>query len=151
MVIGDVEIGAQTSIWYGCVLRGDVHRIRVGARSNLQDHCIVHVTKGRFAAEIGDEVTAGHRATIHGCQVRDGALIGIGAIVLDGAVVGEGAWIGAGAVVTPGSQIPARSIALGAPARVVRSLSDAELALQRERTLEYVKTALGHAAAEPSP
>ena len=151
MVIGDVEIGAQTSIWYGCVLRGDVHRIRVGARSNLQDHCIVHVTKGRFAAEIGDEVTAGHRATLHGCQIRDGALIGIGAIVLDGAVVGEGAWIGAGAVVTPGSQVPARTIALGAPARVVRPLSDVELALQRERTLEYVKTALGHAAAEPSP
>ncbi len=151
MLIGDVEIGAQTSIWYGCVVRADVHRIRVGARSNLQDHCIVHVTRDRFAAEIGDEVTAGHRAIIHGCQVRDGALIGIGAIVLDGAVVGEGAWVGAGAVVTPGSRIPDRTLALGTPARVIRAVSDEERAQQRELTLEYVKTALGHAAADPTP
>jgi len=79
-LVGDVEIGADSSVWYGCVLRGDVHRIRVGARSNLQDGCVVHVTAGRFAAEIGDEVTVGHRAVVHGCRVGDGALIGIGAV-----------------------------------------------------------------------
>ncbi len=146
--MGDVEIGADTSVWYGSVLRGDVHRIRVGARSNLQDHCIVHVTKDRFATEIGDEVTAGHRATIHGCQVRDGALVGIGAIVLDGAVIGEGALVAAGSVVTPGTHIPDRMVAVGTPARPVRPLSDDERALQRERTLEYVATARAHAAVD---
>lgn len=146
VVVGDVEIGAETTIWYAAVLRGDVHSIRVGARSNLQDHSVVHVTAGRFPTWIGDEVTVGHRAVVHGCVVRDRALVGIGASVLDGAEVGEGALVGAGAVVTPGSRIPARSLALGTPARVVRELSDEELRLQLERTLAYVETARLHAA-----
>ena len=96
VVVGDVEIGADSSLWYGSVLRGDVHGIRVGARSNLQDGCVLHVTRDRFACVLGDEVTVGHRAVVHGCRVGDGALIGIGAIVLDGAEVGAGALIGAG-------------------------------------------------------
>lgn len=145
VVVGDVVLGADVSIWYGVVLRGDVHEIRVGARTNIQDGAIVHVTMGRFGAYIGDEVTVGHRAVVHGCRVGDGALIGIGAIVLDGATVGEGAWVAAGAVVTPGAEIPARMLAVGTPARVVRPLTDEELAVQRERTLKYVETAREHA------
>jgi carbonic anhydrase/acetyltransferase-like protein (isoleucine patch superfamily) len=147
-VIGDVEIGPGSSVWYGTVVRGDVHAIRIGARTNLQDHAVLHVTRGRFGTRVGDEVTVGHRATVHGCVVGDGALIGIGAIVLDGAEIGEEALIGAGALVTPGTRIPARALTLGSPARVVRLLDDAERAEQRQRALEYVATARAHAAAE---
>jgi carbonic anhydrase/acetyltransferase-like protein (isoleucine patch superfamily) len=141
VVAGDVTIGADTSVWFGSVVRGDVHAIRIGARSNLQDHCVVHVTKDRFPAWIGDEVTIGHRATVHGCRVGDGALVGIGAVVLDGAEVGEEALVAAGAVVAPGAKVPPRHLVMGAPARVVRPLRDEELRRQRERALEYVETA----------
>lgn len=144
-VIGDVEIGPDSSIWYGVVLRGDVHHIRIGARSNVQDGTVVHVTKDRFPAWIGDEVTVGHRAVVHGCRVADGALIGIGALVLDGAEIGEEALVGAGAVVTPGTVVPPRTLVLGTPARAVRELDPGERALQRERTLGYVDTARRHA------
>lgn len=144
-MVGDVEIGPDTSVWYGAVLRGDVERIRVGARSNLQDGVIVHVTAGRFAAEIGDEVTVGHRAVVHGCRIGHGALIGIGAVVLDGAEVGEEALVAAGALVTPGTRLPAGTLALGTPARVARMLRPEERRAQRERALEYVRTARSHA------
>jgi len=144
-VAGDVTIGPDTSVWFGSVVRGDVHAIRIGARTNLQDHCVVHVTKDRFPAWIGDEVTVGHRATVHGCRVGDGALVGIAAVVLDGAEVGELALVGAGSLVPPGAKIPARHLALGVPARVVRPLRDDELRQQRERALEYVETARAYA------
>ena len=147
-LVGDVEIGAQSSVWYGSTLRGDVNVIRIGARTNLQDHCVVHVTRDRFACEVGDEVTVGHRAVVHGCRVDDGALIGIGAIVLDGAHVGEEALVGAGAVVSPGFTVPDGMLALGIPARVTRSLDADERALQRRRALEYVETAREHAEGE---
>jgi carbonic anhydrase/acetyltransferase-like protein (isoleucine patch superfamily) len=147
-LVGDVELGPDASVWYGCVLRGDVHRIRVGARSNVQDLSVVHVTRERFATEIGADVTVGHRAVVHGCWIGDGALIGIGAIILDGATVGEGAWIGAGAVVTPGTAIPPRMLALGAPARPVRAVGDTEFEEQLERTRRYVHTAREHALAQ---
>ena len=145
VVVGDVEIGEDSSIWYGAVIRGDVHQIRIGARTNIQDQATVHVTRGRFATSIGDEVTVGHRAVVHGCQIRAGALVGIGAIVLDGAEVGEGALVAAGAVVTPGSKIQDGQLAVGIPARGVRFLSDAERELQVQRTLGYVETARIHA------
>jgi carbonic anhydrase/acetyltransferase-like protein (isoleucine patch superfamily) len=151
VVVGDVVIGEDSSIWYGAVVRGDVERIRIGVRSNIQDQSTIHVTQDRHPAVIGDEVTVGHRAVVHGCTVEDRALIGIGAIVLDGAEVGEGALVGAGAVVTPGSVIPARTLALGTPARPVRQLEDEERRTQRERTLTYVETARSHAQADPSP
>lgn len=151
VVVGDVEIGPDCSIWYGVVIRGDVNQIRIGARTNIQDQSVVHVTKDRFATWIGDEVTVGHRAVVHGCHVGDGALIGIGAIVLDGAEVGEGALVGAGSVVTPGARIPARTLALGTPARVVRALRDDEQRDQRARTLTYVETARQHALASGGP
>jgi len=147
IVVGDVEVGEDSSIWYGCVLRGDVEAIRIGARSNVQDGSVLHVTRGRFACVVGDEVTIGHRAVVHGCVIGDGALVGIGATVLDGATVGEGALIGAGSVVTPGTSI-SPNIAMGTPAHEVRPLSDTERDEQRARTLHYVETARLHAAAE---
>jgi len=150
VVVGDVDLGADSSVWFGSVLRGDVEVIRVGARSNIQDQSVVHVTRDRFSCTIGDEVTVGHRAVIHGCIVEDGALIGVGAVVLDGARVGEGAWIGAGAVVTPGTRIAPGSLAFGTPARVVRVLDRGERERQLERTLEYVQTARAHAVEDGS-
>ena len=145
VVVGDVTLGPGVGIWYGCVLRGDVNAIRIGARSNIQDGSVLHVTRNRFETIVGEEVTVGHRAVVHGCTVGDGALIGIGAIVLDGAEIGEGALVGAGAVVTPGKVIPPRSLVVGTPARVVRTLSDEEVAQQRDRMLHYVALAQEHA------
>ena len=147
VVVGDVAVGPDTSVWYGSVLRGDVNFIRVGARSNLQDHCVVHVTRDRFSCEIGDEVTVGHRATVHGCVVEEGALIGIGAIVLDGARIGSEAVVGAGAVVTPGTEVASGSLVVGVPARWVRELTPAERERNRRNTLRYVETAKAHHAA----
>jgi carbonic anhydrase/acetyltransferase-like protein (isoleucine patch superfamily) len=149
VVVGDVEIGPDSSLWYGVVARGDVHSIRIGARTNIQDNSVLHVTKGRFACILGDEITVGHRAVVHGCTIGDGALVGIGAVVLDGARVGEGALIGAGCVVAPGTEVPARGLVMGVPGRFVRWLSDEESALQRERTLAYVDNARAHAASGP--
>jgi carbonic anhydrase/acetyltransferase-like protein (isoleucine patch superfamily) len=151
VVVGDVEIGPESSLWYASVVRADVHAIRIGSRSNLQDGCVLHVTRDRFACVVGDEVTVGHRAVVHGCRVGDGALIGIGAIVLDGAEVGAGALIGAGSVVTPGTRIPERWLAVGIPARPVRELGADEIAEQRARTLAYVDTARRHRAEDDRP
>ncbi|MDP6977820.1 MAG: gamma carbonic anhydrase family protein [Myxococcota bacterium] len=144
VVVGDVELASQASVWYGCVLRGDVNAIRVGARSNVQDGSVLHVTRQRFETIVGDEVTIGHRAVVHGCTVGDGALIGIGATVMDGATVGEGALVGAGAIVTPGKTVPPRSLVMGIPARVVRTLEDDELERQRLRAIEYVELSGQH-------
>ena len=143
-VIGDVEIGPGSSLWFGSVVRGDVHSVRIGARTNLQDLCVVHVTRQRFSTQLGDEITVGHRAVVHGCRIGDGALIGIGAIVLDGAEVGDEALVGAGALVTPGTKIPAGALALGTPARVVRVLKASEREEQRSRAHHYVALARAH-------
>jgi len=144
-VVGDVELEADSSVWYGAVLRGDVHHIRVGERTNLQDGAVLHVTEGRFPCLIGSEVTVGHRAVVHGCRVGDGALVGIGAVVLDGAEVGDGALVGAGALIAPGSRVAAHTLAVGVPAREVRVLRPDERRVQRERTLRYVENARRHA------
>jgi carbonic anhydrase/acetyltransferase-like protein (isoleucine patch superfamily) len=121
MVIGDVEIGEESSVWFHTVIRGDIHRIRVGRRTNVQDHCTLHVTT-RDPLAVGNEVTLGHRAVVHGCTVEDLCLIGIGAVVLDGAVIGRGSVVGAGAVVPPGTVVPPHSLVLGVPGKVVRTL-----------------------------
>lgn len=128
VVIGDVAIGENASIWYNCVLRGDVNFIRIGARTNIQDGTVIHVSRGdRFPTVIEDEVTVGHSATIHGCHIERGSLIGIGSIVLDGARVGRNSLIAAGSLVTPNTIIPERSFVLGSPARVRRELTDEEI------------------------
>jgi carbonic anhydrase/acetyltransferase-like protein (isoleucine patch superfamily) len=126
-VIGDVVIGAESSIWFGAVVRGDIEAIRIGARSNVQDNATLHVVGGKFGTTLGDGVTVGHNAVVHGCVIEDGALVGMGSIVLDGAIVGAQSLVGAGAVVPPGSRIPPRSLVLGSPGKVVRTLSADEL------------------------
>jgi carbonic anhydrase/acetyltransferase-like protein (isoleucine patch superfamily) len=127
VVIGDVEIGENSSIWYGCVLRGDVNYIRVGARTNVQDASVIHVSSKTHPTVLEDEVTLGHRVTLHGCHVETGCLIGIGAIVLDGARVGRHSLVAAGSLVTPNTQIPPRSLVMGSPAKVKRELTGAEV------------------------
>jgi len=127
-LIGDVELGNDCSIWYGTVLRGDVHFIRVGSRTNIQDNCVVHVTSGTHPAVIAEEVTIGHGVIVHGCTIKRGALIGMGSRVLDGAVIGEQALVGAGALVPEGMHVPPRTLVVGVPARVKRPLTDEELA-----------------------
>lgn len=127
VVIGDVEIGADSSVWFGSILRGDVNYIRIGARTNVQDGSIIHVSSKTHPTILEDEVTLGHRVTLHGCYVEAGCLIGIGAIILDGARVGRNSLVAAGSLITPGTQIPPRSLVLGSPARVKRGLSDEEV------------------------
>jgi carbonic anhydrase/acetyltransferase-like protein (isoleucine patch superfamily) len=139
-LIGDVELADSVSIWPGCVLRGDVNRIQLGPRSNLQDGTVVHVGD-RDAALIGADVVVGHRAVLHGCRVEDAVLVGIQATVLDGAVIGHGSVIGAGAVVTAGTIIPPRSLVLGVPGKVQRSLGETEEAFHRELAAKYTRLA----------
>ncbi len=144
-VIGDVEMGEGANVWYGCVLRGDVMPIRIGERTNIQDLTVIHVTSGEHATTVGDDVTVGHRAILHGCTVEDHCLIGMGAILLDGVHVEPYCLIGAGAVVTPGKRIPEGSLVLGSPGRVVRQLTEEERAAIDESALHYVELAARHA------
>lgn len=125
-VIGDVEIGDESSVWYGTVIRGDVMPIRIGARTSVQDNTVVHVTSEKFGTSIGDDCTIGHGALIHACVVEDFCLIGMGAIILDGARIGRGSLVGAGALVTPGTDIPPNSLVIGSPARVKRPVNTKE-------------------------
>jgi len=147
-VVGDVFLGDGVSIWYGAMLRGDVHYIRVGPRSNIQDLAVVHVSRGTHPCVLGEGVTLGHSAIVHGCTVEDDCLVGMGAIVLDGAVVGRGSIVGAKALVTRDTIIPARSLVLGAPARVVRELHDEEVEANRANATHYVRLARMYAGEE---
>ena len=126
-IIGDVEIGEGSSVWFGAVLRGDVMPIRVGARTNIHDNAVVHVTGGRASATIGDDVTVGHSAIIHGCTVGNRCLVGMGSIVLDNAVIEDEVFVAAGSLVAPGARIASRSMAIGRPAKRVRALEDNDL------------------------
>ncbi len=126
VLIGDVHISAHVSIWPTCVLRGDQGRISIGQSSNIQDGTIVHSTGGVSTVEVGANVTVGHRVVLHGCKIEDWVLVGMGAIVLDNAEVGTGSIVGAGALITAGTIIPPRSMVLGSPAKVVRSLREGE-------------------------
>lgn len=127
VVVGDVTIGAEASVWYGCVLRGDDHSITVGPRTNIQDGTIVHVMLNDYPTIIGADVVIGHGVRMHGCTLEDGCLIGIGSIVLDGAVVESGAMLGAGALLTPRKRVPARQLWAGSPAKHLRDVTDAEV------------------------
>lgn len=126
VIIGDVEIGANSSVWYGSILRGDVNFIRIGARTNIQDACVLHVSSKTHSTILEDEITLGHRVTLHGCYIETGCLIGIGAIILDGARVGRNSLVAAGSLVTPDTQIPEKSLVMGSPAKVKRRLTDDE-------------------------
>lgn len=137
-VIGDVTIGEASSVWFGAVVRGDVYPIRIGARTNLQDNVVVHVTGGKASTSIGDDVTVGHLALVHGCTVGSRCLVGMGSIVLDGAIIEDEVFVGAGSLVPPRMRIPARSLVMGRPAKVIRSLGEADLAQIRESSALYV-------------
>ncbi len=139
-VIGDVTLAEESSVWYGAVLRGDINRIIVGARSNIQDCAVIHLAND-FPAIVGERVTVGHSAIVHACTVEDEVLVGMGAIILDGAEIGARSIIGANALVTGGTKIPAGSLVLGSPAKVVRRLSRDEQANIKTWALKYVETA----------
>jgi len=137
-VIGDVDLGDDCSIWYSAVVRADVHSIRVGARTNIQDNCTLHVTQRTHPVHIAEEVTIGHGVVVHGCTIERRALIGMGSRVLDGAVVGELALVGAGALVPPGMRVPARTLVVGVPARVKRPLTEEEIARLEQSWQNYM-------------
>jgi carbonic anhydrase/acetyltransferase-like protein (isoleucine patch superfamily) len=139
-VIGDVEIGEESSVWMMVVIRGDVHRIRIGRRSNVQDGTIVHVMKDTHPTMIGDNVTIGHAAVVHGCTIEDRCLVGMRAIILNGARIGTESIVAAGSLVPEGMVVPARSLVMGTPAKIKRSLDDdavAEIQMYADRYVSY--------------
>jgi carbonic anhydrase/acetyltransferase-like protein (isoleucine patch superfamily) len=149
-LIGDVEIGPEASVWYNCVLRGDVNRIRVGARSNIQDGSVIHVdspkpgTPEGHPTIIGADVLIGHLAMVHGCILHDRAFVGLGAIVMDGCEIESDAMLAAGAMLTPGRRIPSGQLWAGRPAKYVRDLTSEELAGQQRGVAHYVALAKRH-------
>ena len=145
-VIGDVEIGEASSIWMNAVVRGDVHWIRIGTRSNVQDGTVVHVMNDTHPTTIGDDVTIGHAAIVHGCTIENRVLIGMGAILLNGAHIGEGSIVAAGTLVPEETRIPPRSLVMGSPGRVKRTLSDAEVASILQFSERYVEYRLDYMA-----
>jgi carbonic anhydrase/acetyltransferase-like protein (isoleucine patch superfamily) len=140
-VIGDVVLGDESSVWFNVVIRGDVFPIRIGARTNIQDGSVIHVTNGQAATTIGDDVTVGHMALLHGCTVGSRTLVGMGSVVLDNAVIGDECILGAGSLVPPRAVIPPRSLAIGRPAKVIRTLTDQDLAMVKIAGQLYVEYA----------
>lgn len=140
VVTGDVEIGADTGIWYGCVLRGDVNSIRIGQGVNIQDGTVVHVSRP-YGTVIGDRVSIGHMALIHACTLEQDSFVGMKACVMDGAVVGKGALVAAGSLVTPGKQIGAGEMWAGSPAKYVRDVNDKDLEMMNYVQPNYVNLA----------
>jgi carbonic anhydrase/acetyltransferase-like protein (isoleucine patch superfamily) len=153
MLIGDIELGPEASIWYNCVLRGDVNQIRIGARTNIQDGSVIHVDSphpGSPAGHptiIGEEVLIGHLAMVHGCILHDRAFVGLGAIVMDGCEIESDGMLAAGAMLTPGKRIPSGQLWAGRPAKYLRDLTEAELAANRAGVAHYVELARAHRAA----
>lgn len=139
VVIGDVIMGERSSVWFHSVIRGDVHYIRIGQRTNVQDLCMLHVSHHTHPLVVGDDVTIGHRVVLHGCTINDRVLVGMGAILMDGVVIGEDSVVGAGALVTEGTIIPPKSLVLGSPARVKRPVTDRELLWIKTSADNYVR------------
>jgi gamma-carbonic anhydrase len=149
-LIGDVEIGDDSNIWFGCVLRGDVNVIRVGRGTNIQDGTVVHVSRHKYGTFIGDDITIGHMALIHACTLEDGCFIGMHATVMDGCVVERGAMVGAGAVVTPGKRVGAGQLWAGTPAKFVRDLRPADVEALAATAPHYVRLAHEYLDSETS-
>lgn len=143
-VIGDVVMGEESSVWMNAVVRGDVHWIRIGRRSNIQDNTVVHVQNGTHPTTIGDDVTVGHAAIVHGCTVGHRVLVGMGAILLNGSTVGEDSIVAAGSLLTEESVFPPRSLIMGSPAKVKRPLTDGEVAMILEFSDRYVNYRLDY-------
>src|SRR5512141_914309 len=144
-IIGDVEIGEGSSVWFNAVIRGDILPVRIGRRTNVQDGCILHTKEG-FPLTVGDEVTIGHGVTAHGCTIGDLCLLGIGCVVLDGAVIGRASVIGSGAVVPPGTVVPPHSLVMGVPGKVVKDLGPASEGRNRVFSDNYVRHAHAYRA-----
>jgi carbonic anhydrase/acetyltransferase-like protein (isoleucine patch superfamily) len=142
-VIGDVHLGEQSSVWYGAVLRGDTEPIRVGARTNIQDGCILHADPG-YPAIVGEDCVVGHRAVVHGCVIEGGCLIGMGATILNGARIGEGSIVAAGALVPEGKEYPAGSLIVGIPAKAAKEVSEEQTQDIARGVREYVERAAPH-------
>jgi len=144
-IIGDVEIGARSSVWYNSVIRGDIHFIKIGEDTNIQDCSMLHVTHDNYPVNIGNKVTIGHSVKLHGCTINDLCLIGIGAVLLDGSIVEENGMVAAGAVVAPGFVVPSRKLVAGVPAKIVRDLTKREIAdfeLTAEKYIDYTKSTI---------
>lgn len=139
IVIGDVEIGEDASVWFASIIRGDVNYVRIGARTNIQDATVIHVSSRTHPTVLEEEITVGHRVTLHGCHVEKGCLVGIGAILLDGVRVGANSLVAAGSLLTPGTNIPPRSLVMGSPAKVKRELTDDEIAGIERSWRNYVE------------
>ena len=157
-LIGDIEMGPESSVWYNCVLRGDMNRIRIGARTNIQDGTVIHVDPARpggpadgYPALIGEEVLIGHMAMVHGCILHDRAFVGLGSIVMDGCEIEGDAMLAAGAMLTPGKRIPSGQLWAGRPAKYVRDLKEADLAGMRMGVRHYVELARRHLRAIGGP
>lgn len=140
IIKGNVTIGENTGVWYNATIRGDSNRIVIGSRTNVQDNAVVHVSTG-YSVNIGDDVTIGHGAIVHGCTIGNNTLIGMGAIILNGAVIGDHCMIGAGALVTQNMQIPDGSLAFGNPAKIIRNLTKDEMEENTNNAIRYVKAA----------
>ena len=138
VVIGDVVIGSESSVWFNAVIRGDVHYIRIGHRTNVQDLSLLHVTHDTHPLILGDDITIGHHVVLHGCTIHHRVLVGMGTIIMDGAVIEEDCIVGAGSLVTERTHVPAKSLVIGRPARVKRALSDEELEWIRESAQNYI-------------
>lgn len=141
-IVGDVEIGSHSSIWFQVVVRGDVNWIKIGDRTNIQDHSMLHVTRKKSPLKIGNEVTCGHRVTLHGCTIGNRILLGMGCIVLDDAEIGDDCIVGAGALVTKGTRVPPGSLVVGVPAKVVRPLTEDERKFLTQSAENYVNDAI---------
>ena len=139
IVIGDVEIGENASVWFGSILRGDVNYIRIGDRTNIQDATVIHVSSKTHPTVLENDITVGHRVTLHGCYVETGCLIGIGSILLDGVRIGRQSLVAAGSLLTPGTVIPPRSMVMGSPAKVKRELTDEEVEGIAQNIASYVE------------
>jgi len=150
-IIGDVEIAAGGSVWFGAIVRGDFNIIRIGERTSIQDNCVCHVDKTRSPLLIGNEVTVGHRAVLHGCSIGNLCLIGMGAVILDDVKIGEGCIIGAGSVVAPGTEVKDRTLMVGVPARPTREITDDDLKIIKAGVEEYYELSREYLALSVNP
>jgi len=146
VLTGDIVVGKGSSIWFGCTLRGDVHEIRIGERTNIQDNSVVHVTSGKFGTYIGNDITVGHGAILHACTLQDGCFIGMGAIVLDGAIVESNAMVAAGALVPPGKVVKSGELWAGNPAKFLRQLTEKDTAFFPVSADNYARLAADYIA-----
>ncbi len=145
-ILGDVEVGEESSVWFNCVLRGDVDAIRIGKRTSIQDLSLVHVLANKYPTHVGDDVTVGHHVVLHGCRVGNRVLVGMGAIVMDDVTIGDDCVIGAGALITPGTQVPPGSLVVGSPAKVRRPITEEERQWIARSAQNYVRYTAEHKA-----